>query len=111
MKVPYAEDIASHSSSESCVVMGNHGCEALTGGGAGQVLSREIPKNQGADVVERAGRQNCMQRYCELSAGPARSETLCMHPSTLYGSWEIPRLTRSRNGDLVRIGKPKGLSR
>jgi len=42
MEVPYAEGVASHSSPESCAGMGNHVCEALTGEGAGQVLSREI---------------------------------------------------------------------
>ena len=90
MKVPYAEDVASHSNPESCVGMGNHVCEALTGGGVGQVLSREIPILQGADVLDRGGRRNCGQRYRELPTGPAWSETLCMHSSILYGSREIP---------------------
>jgi len=91
MKVPYAEDIASHSSPESCVGMGNYGCEALTGGDAGQVLSREmVHKLRGADAVDVSGRQHRMHRYRKMHANPARSETLCMHSSILYGSREIP---------------------
>lgn len=47
MKVPDVEGLATHNGPESCVVVGDHGCEALTGGGAGQVLSREIVENFG----------------------------------------------------------------
>ena len=91
MKVPYAEDIASHSSSESCVGMGNHVCEALTGGCAGQVLSREIlGLLRGADVVDGRGRQHRTHRNRKMRVNPARSETLCMHSSILCGSREIP---------------------
>jgi hypothetical protein len=42
MKVSYNEDLANHIDLESCVVVGNYGGEALTGGDAGRVLSREI---------------------------------------------------------------------
>lgn len=41
MKVPYSEDLASHTGPESCIYIGNGMCEALTGGHVGQVLSRE----------------------------------------------------------------------
>jgi len=42
MKVSYSEEIANHADLESCVVVGDCGDEALTGGDAGRVLSREI---------------------------------------------------------------------
>jgi hypothetical protein len=42
MKVSYIEDLANHNDSESCTVEGNRDGEALTGGDAGRVLSREI---------------------------------------------------------------------
>ena len=41
MKVSYNEDLASHIGPESCVGNRKVAVEALTGGGAGQVLSRE----------------------------------------------------------------------
>ena len=41
MRVSYIEDLANHNGPESCVIMGNWDGEALTGGDAGQVLSRE----------------------------------------------------------------------
>ncbi len=42
MKVPYAEDLANHSSPESCGGCGNVSAEALTGGSVGGLLSSEI---------------------------------------------------------------------
>ena len=41
MKVSYGEDLATHTGPESCVYTRKGVREALTGGGAGQVLSRE----------------------------------------------------------------------
>ena len=58
MQVSHVEDLASHNGPESCTATGNHGREALTGGGAGEVLSRELTKKlQGADAVDGCGRQ------------------------------------------------------
>lgn len=42
MRESYREGLASHSGPESCVVVREDGCEALTGVWAGRVLSREI---------------------------------------------------------------------
>jgi hypothetical protein len=104
------KDLANRKGPESCVVVGNCGGEALTGGDVGQVLSRENMNSiRDADAVDGSGRQYLVDRYREISKGPARSETLCMHPSTSYGSREIPRLTGS--GILVRIGNSKEVSR
>ena len=74
--------------------MGNCGGEALTGGDAGQVLSREkLASVWGADAVDVSGRQHRVDRIREIDEDPARSETLSMYPSTSCGSREIPRLT------------------
>jgi hypothetical protein len=56
MQVPYVRGLASHNGSESCAYVGNCVSEALTGVGAGQVLSREI-KLRSADTVGGSGRQ------------------------------------------------------
>lgn len=97
------KDLANHKVSESCVVVGNCVGEALTGGDVGQVLSREnLISIRGADAVDGNGRQHRVDRYREIGEDPARSETLCMHPSTSYGNREIPRLTGC--GNLVSIG-------
>jgi hypothetical protein len=110
MKVSYNEDLANHIDSESCVVVGNCGGEALTGGDTGRVLSREKLKPiWGVDAVDGSGRQHFIDRYREIDEDPARSKTLCMYPSTLCGSREIPRLTGS--GISVRIGNSKEVIR
>ena len=109
MKVSYSEDVASHTDSESCVVAGNCGGEALTGGDAGQVLSREKTVIWGADDVDVSGRQHRIDRYRKIDVNPARSKTLCMHPSTSYGSREIPHLIGS--GIPIRIGNFKEVIR
>ena len=103
MKDSYVEEIANQSGPESCVYAGNHIGEALTGGDAGQVLSREnLTKLRGADAMDGSGRQHQTNRYCEIGEDPARSETLCMYPSISRGSREVSRLTGS--GIPIRIG-------
>jgi hypothetical protein len=47
---------------------------------------------RGADVVYGNGRQHRQQRYRELLSGPARSETLCMHGTSMRENREVPRL-------------------
>ena len=96
MKVSYSEGVAIHTGSESCAFVRKDKGEALTGGRAGQPLSREIetpPRKRwllrGADAVEISGRQNCKRRYRETLVGSARSETLRMYASTLSGNREI----------------------
>jgi hypothetical protein len=79
MKESYGEDPASHADPESCTVVRKDGCEALTGACAGGLLSREIIRIWGADVVSVSGRQHPMQRYGKRYGNPARSENLSMH--------------------------------
>ena len=63
MKEPDDEGLASHTGPESCAVARKGGGEALTGGRAGRVLSREIHLHlQGADAVEKSGRPHRRRR-------------------------------------------------
>ena len=75
MKEPYGEGLASHTGSESCAYSRKAGREALTGAHAGGVFSREIFKNQRADVVHDGGRQQRWMRNREQLLDAARSET------------------------------------
>jgi hypothetical protein len=43
MQEPYSEGVANHACPESCGVARKGGAEALTGGSAGRILSREKP--------------------------------------------------------------------
>ncbi len=109
MRVSNVEEVANQSGPESCVSVGNCTGEALTGGDAGQVLSRENRIIRSADAVDGSGRQYQAGRYRETCEGTARSETLSMYPSISHGSREIPRL--AGYGSLVRIGNSKEVIR
>ena len=120
MKVSYVEGLASHGGPESCVCTGNGAGEALTGGRAGRVLSREIhaPRREvrvvwGAEAVEISRRRNRCARFGESAADPARSETPSTCGCNSFGNREIPRLTASRWEAVgaVRIVKPSGVRR
>ncbi len=106
MKVICVEGLANHDSPESCVVVGNHRGEALTGGGVGPVKSRErYEPLPGAEPVEDVRRQHPTERKRKLRGDPARSETRCMRPSTSYGNREILRLAQA-DGAGARKGNP-----
>ena len=117
MQVRHGEGVASYTGLESCVGVRKGADEALTGVRIGQVLSREIetPSRKrwllrGADAVEIVGRQNWGRRYGETLLDSARSETLCMHVSTLSGNREILCLSgEEKTPD--RIGKSKDARR
>jgi len=110
MKDLHDEGVASHNGPESCAGAGNCAREALTGGGTGQVLSREMQINFGAPTpwTEAEGSTGRIA-IARCVSGSARSETLSMYPSTTPGSWEIPR--PARGGTLVRIGNSKEVQR
>ena len=99
---------------ESCVRQSNLTCEALTGGCAGRVLSREkeFPRErevQDADALGVSGRRNWLCRYRKAQLGPARSETPGMYTRTSHGNREILRSSVEERTD--RIGSLKGRSR
>ena len=112
MEVSYGEGLASHTGPESCAVDREVGGEALTGEGAGRVLSREISGYQlrGADVLDTGGRPHRSRRNRETQSDPARSETPSTHGSASHGNREIPRLPAAR-GTAGRIGKSKDARR
>jgi RNA-directed DNA polymerase len=104
MRVLDVEGVATHNGPESCAVAGNCLGEALTGGGVGPVLSREINEPlSGAETLEVERRQYPVTRYRECLRDPARSKTRCMRPSTSCGNREIPRLAQA-DGVWVRKG-------
>jgi hypothetical protein len=109
MRDSYVEEIANQNGPESCVYVGNCVCEALTGGDVGQVLSRENMRIRGADVVDGSGRPHRPDRYREIGEGPARSETLSMHPNISCGSREIPCSIGA--GTPIRTGNSKEVIR
>ena len=90
MKDSCSEGVANHTDPESCGCVSNDMAEALAEERMGQVLSREIPIFQGADVVGRYGRQYRMYRNREIHSDPARSETLSTYGSIFRGNREIP---------------------
>ena len=75
MKEPYREGVANHSAPELCGRIREDAGEALTGAGAGRVLSREITEIGGADAVLVRGRQHRRMRFRECPEGSPRSET------------------------------------
>jgi hypothetical protein len=84
MQVLYVEDVANRNDPESCVGLREGAGEALIGEHVGRVSSLEKLKVQGADAVERSGRQHEAVRHGERRPalrGPrplARVETTCM---------------------------------
>jgi hypothetical protein len=112
MKESHGKGVATHTGPESCAVARKGEGEALTGGRAGQVLSREIPDPRrepwplrGADAVEIGGRPHLPCRQRETWWDPARSETLRPHRHISHGNREVRRLPAVRRAD--RIGKSK----
>jgi hypothetical protein len=117
MKESYGDGLATHTGPESCVVTREGDCEALTGGSAGRVLSREIDAPlrewrvlQGADAVEESGRRHLPGRNREARRDPARSETPSTHGRTSHGNREIPR-SPAESHAAGRIGKSKDVRR
>ena len=116
MKVLYIEGLANHIDPESCIGVRKAAGEALTGGRAGWVLSREInapPQGgllRGADVLEIGGRQHPRRRNGKTLWDPARSKTPRMYGCTLLGNREIPSASViARSAE--RVGRSKDWSR
>jgi hypothetical protein len=97
MKESYGEGLASHTDPESCTVAREGGCEALTGACAGGLLSREIIRIRGADVVSVNGRQHPMHRYGKRYGNPARSENLSTHRNKVSPT---PGITSRENREI-----------
>jgi hypothetical protein len=106
MKESYGEDLASHTDPESCAVARKGGREALTGACAGELLSREILRNRGADAVPVSGRLHPISRHGKRYGDLARSKNLSMYRNTSRENREIPCLPVN-DGAAGRIGKSK----
>src|ERR1700694_309553 len=91
MKNSYSKGLATHTGPESCGVTCKGDVEALTGGCAGRVYSRERNSLRDADAVGGSGRHHPERRYREVLWGPARSQTPGTYGSTSHGNREIPR--------------------
>jgi len=97
MEESYGEGVATHTGPESCAVVREGMGEALTGGRAGRVSSREnFGPLRGADAVETGGRPHRARRQRETRMDPARSETPSTHGSTSHGNREVPRPPAAR---------------
>jgi len=110
MKESYGEGVASRTGPESCVAVREGGDEALTGGRAGRVYSRESKLLRDADAVEEGGRLHPGRRYGETPRSPARSETPCMHGRTSRENRESP-WSPDADGAAGRIGKSEDTRR
>src|ERR1700675_654916 len=104
MKESHGEGVATHTGPESCVTVREDGREALTGEGAGRVLSRESRSLRDADAVEEGGRPHLGRRYRETPGSPARSETPCTHRRTSRENRESP-CPPVGDGRAGRVGK------
>jgi hypothetical protein len=109
MKVSYDEGVASHVGPESCGDDRKVIAEALTGEGAGRVLSLENVNLWDADAVASCGRQQRSIRQGEGRSHPTWSQTPRTHRSISHGSREIPGLAPMRVG--ARAVNPQGARR
>lgn len=107
MKESYSEGIANHTGLRSYAVGRKDEGGTLIEVRTGRVWSREIQKQQGADVIYAHGRQYEPQRQGELREGPARSKTPNMYGNTRHGDWEIPPSSVKTD----RVGKSKDIHR
>ena len=109
MRESYVKGLANHSGPESCGGARKSDGEALTGEGAGRVLSRERHRTRDADPVRTRGRQQSTGRIGEGCWYPARSKTPGMHGSNLRENREILRPPKPAR--LGRIEKSKDVRR
>ncbi len=89
MKVRYRKGVAIHSGPESCGGDREVVDEALTGGAAGQPLSREIGISGTPTLLSYAEGETEDGAYREPSEGPTRSKTLRMRRNPSHGNWEV----------------------
>ncbi|MCA1708717.1 MAG: hypothetical protein LC808_37720 [Actinobacteria bacterium] len=90
MREPYVEGVATHDDPESCVVVCEDGCEALTGVHVGRAIEPRNHSLRGADAVVGAEGHTATSAIRELVTDPARSENLCMRGTSMRENREIP---------------------
>ena len=109
MRVSNVKGLANRDDPESCGGARKSDGEALTGEGAGRVLSRERYQTRDADLVRTRGRQQPACRIGEARWYPARSKTPGMYGSNLRENREILRPPKPAR--LGRIEKSKDVRR
>ena len=108
MKESYGKGVATHTGPESCAVAREGEGEALTGGRAGQVLSREIhePSRERRDFRRPTPWRLAEGHTSRGSAGPRAVRNPRMHGYTAHGNREVLRLSPTE-GAGGRIEKSK----
>ena len=110
MKESYGEGLATHTGPKSCVATCESGGEALTGGRAGRVLSRERTNTPGRRRGRRMRKAPSGPRQREMVQSPAWSETPCTYGHTSRENREILCLPAAEDA-VRRIGKSKDIRR
>ena len=85
------EGLANHDDREPCVGAREGAGEASVAARAGQAIEPRNYRVRGANAVYGSGRQHRQRRYRESLVGPARSETLRMHGTSMRENREVPR--------------------
>ena len=109
MEESYVKGLANHNGPESCGGARKSDGEALTGEGAGRVLSRERYRTRDADAVRTSGRQQPSGRDGKGWWYPARSKAPGMYGSNLRENREILRPPKPAR--LGRIEKSEDVRR
>ena len=110
MKVSYDQGVASQVGPESCVDDRKVGGEALTGEGAGRVLSLENLTVRSADAVASCGRQQRTSRQRKGRPHSAWSKTPCMHRSISQGRTTLPFGSREIPGSAWAVAQVRAVN-
>ena len=89
MEESSVEGVATHDDPESCAGTREGTGEAFDRGTYGPGIEPRNAYIQGADAVNRGGRQHGRHRHREMLTGPARSKTPCTFGNSLRGNREI----------------------
>ena len=109
MKVSCSEGRAYHAGPESCVRHREMPCEALTGEGIGQPLSRERISHPDADMVLcMEGNMGASAKRARTRSGVVRDPGMCRRSS--YGNRDVSGTVRRRRRP-DRSGKVRSRSR
>jgi hypothetical protein len=90
MRESYGEGLATYAGPESCGAAREGRAEALTGGRAGRVSSRESTNTPGRRRCRRKRKATSGASIREMPRSPARSKTPCTYGSTSRENREIP---------------------
>ena len=89
MRKHYVEGVAIHDDPESCDGVREGVVEAFDRGTCGLGIEPRNQRLQGADAVNRSGRQHVHLRDREVVSSSARSQTPCTYGTSLHENREI----------------------